>query len=276
MRLAAAPLMLLGAAALPAAGSGIAEVQDVVPRALSAREIVERSREHWNRYDTSVRMKIQVVGRTGRWFERRLEAARVRVEGASRVLIRMLDPPDLRNTRLLVIEKPDGADERFIYLPSSRRVRRIAAAQAGDRFLGSDFSYEDIGLPDLDRRVYERHRDEDWNGVPCYVIESRANDHTARVEGHRSWISREAFVLLRVDYERRGTVTRRLTVAPSELEEFAPGSFLPRRLVMRNLRRGSRTEIWIEEIRLAEDLPREMFSLSRLERLRAELLPGKP
>ena len=124
MRLAAAPLMLLGAAALPAAGSGIAEVQDVVPRALSAREIVERSREHWNRYDTSVRMKIQVVGRTGRWFERRLEAARVRVEGASRVLIRMLDPPDLRNTRLRVIA--EGVNRG----PSAARNAGARAARA--------------------------------------------------------------------------------------------------------------------------------------------------
>lgn len=276
MRLAAVPLVLLGAGSLPVAGSGIAEVEDVVPRAPSAREIIERSRKHWNRYDISVRMRIQVFGRTGRSFEQSLETARVRFDSVSRVLIRMTEPPDLRDTRLLVIERPNAPDERFIYLPSSRRVRRIAAVQAGDRFLGTDFSYEDIGSVDLDRWVYERLPDEDWNGVSCYVVESRVKDRTSRVEGRRTWISRAAFVVLRVDYTRRGRITRRLTVAPTELEEFAPGAFLPRRLVMRSLGRGTRTEISLEEIARAEGLPREMFTLGRLQRLNERLLLQAP
>ena len=39
---------------------------------------------------------------------------------------------------------PGNADERWIFLPASRKVRRIPASQRGKGFLGTDFSYEDM------------------------------------------------------------------------------------------------------------------------------------
>ncbi|MDP5054408.1 MAG: outer membrane lipoprotein-sorting protein, partial [Congregibacter sp.] len=38
----------------------------------------------------------------------------------------------------------DEGDERWLYLPATRKVRRIPASDRGDYFLGTDFSYEDI------------------------------------------------------------------------------------------------------------------------------------
>ena len=37
-----------------------------------------------------------------------------------------------------------NADERWMFLPASRKVRRIPASQRGKGFLGTDFSYEDM------------------------------------------------------------------------------------------------------------------------------------
>jgi predicted RND superfamily exporter protein len=39
---------------------------------------------------------------------------------------------------------PGNADERWMFLPASRKVRRIPASQRGKGFLGTDFSYEDM------------------------------------------------------------------------------------------------------------------------------------
>jgi hypothetical protein len=35
-------------------------------------------------------------------------------------------------------------DDRWLYLPATRKVRRIPASDRGDYFLGTDFTYEDI------------------------------------------------------------------------------------------------------------------------------------
>lgn len=41
---------------------------------------------------------------------------------------------------------PERGDDRWLYLPATRKVRRIPASDRGDYFLGTDFTYEDIQL----------------------------------------------------------------------------------------------------------------------------------
>ena len=67
-----------------------------------------------------------------------------------RLLIRFTYPNDIRGTGFLVWEHPNSDDERFLYLPSLGRVRRIAGTEAQESFVGSDFTYEDIGGREFD------------------------------------------------------------------------------------------------------------------------------
>jgi hypothetical protein len=39
---------------------------------------------------------------------------------------------------------PTQSDDRWLFLPATRKVRRIPASDRGDYFLGTDFTYEDI------------------------------------------------------------------------------------------------------------------------------------
>ena len=71
-----------------------------------------------------------------------------------RLLVRFTHPNDIRGTGFLVWEHPSSEDERFLYLPSLGRVRRIAGAETQESFVGSDFTYEDIGGRELDEYTY--------------------------------------------------------------------------------------------------------------------------
>ena len=71
-----------------------------------------------------------------------------------RLLIRFTYPNDIRGTSFLVWEHPDSDDERFLYLPSLGRVRRIAGTETQESFVGSDFTYEDIGGREFDDYTY--------------------------------------------------------------------------------------------------------------------------
>ncbi len=60
--------------------------------------------------------------------------------------ITYLEPKALRNTTFLshdsqTAERPD---ERWLFIPAVRKVRRIPASDRGDYFLGTDFTYEDM------------------------------------------------------------------------------------------------------------------------------------
>jgi hypothetical protein len=213
----------------------------------TARQILERAQENWTRTDTAARIRLRVVSRSGRAIEHRIESTRRSRDGDIRTLIRLTHPPDLRDTTLLILGNQRRADDLFLYLPARRRVLRIPAPRRGDRFLGTDLTFE-------------------------WVVHAEPKVGPGDVRRYR--IARRTFVVLGVDYERHGRLIQRLDVEPESVRRIASDTWLPTRLVMRNLVTGSRTELELESLDVDPDLPAEFFSVSRLERLARKGLLG--
>ncbi|RTL48027.1 MAG: DUF1329 domain-containing protein [Rhodocyclaceae bacterium] len=62
------------------------------------------------------------------------------------IYLKVLNPPDLKNTQLLIQRYDDDTkvDDSYLYLGFQRRVRRLATGQTTDSFLGSDIMIEDF------------------------------------------------------------------------------------------------------------------------------------
>lgn len=58
--------------------------------------------------------------------------------------ITFLEPRAIRNTSFLSHDRGENSESRWLYLPATKRIRRIPSSDRGDHFLGTDFSYEDI------------------------------------------------------------------------------------------------------------------------------------
>ncbi len=58
--------------------------------------------------------------------------------------ITFLEPRAIRNTSFLSHDRGGQSESRWLYLPATKRIRRIPSSDRGDHFLGTDFSYEDI------------------------------------------------------------------------------------------------------------------------------------
>jgi outer membrane lipoprotein-sorting protein len=56
-------------------------------------------------------------------------------------VLKFISPADVKDVGFLVL----SADSMYIYLPEFHRTRRIASSNKKDPFMGSDFSYEDMG-----------------------------------------------------------------------------------------------------------------------------------
>src|SRR5688572_27407778 len=104
--------------------------------------------------DSRAELRMKLFDRRGRARDRALTLLTLRRAEGDRSLIRFTYPNDIRGTGFLVWEHPKGDDERFLYLPSLGRVRRIAGSEAQESFVGSDFSYKDIGGREFDDYTY--------------------------------------------------------------------------------------------------------------------------
>jgi hypothetical protein len=138
--------------------------QPAQPSRLTADAVAHRIQDRDTGRDSRFTMRMKLADRHGRIRERVLDVATLRgreAPGAApgapdgdRRLIRFNYPNDIRGTSFLVWEHPSAEDERFLFLPSLGRVRRIAGSETQDSFVGSDFTYEDIGGRELDEYTY--------------------------------------------------------------------------------------------------------------------------
>ncbi len=65
-------------------------------------------------------------------------------KGGNKALVRYMSPANVRGVAALTHEHHAATDDSWLYLPSSRRVRRISGANRTSSFQGTEFTYEDI------------------------------------------------------------------------------------------------------------------------------------
>jgi predicted RND superfamily exporter protein len=82
----------------------------------------------------------------GRTQERTALVLKQNGEDARLTRISYLEPKGVRNVSFLShdFQSAEATDDRWLYLPAARKVRRVPASARGDYFLGTDFTYEDI------------------------------------------------------------------------------------------------------------------------------------
>ncbi len=193
-----------------------------------------------------------------------------RFEGdKSRVLIRFSAPPDLRKAAVLMLDRKPGQRDMFLYLPALDRVKRITSRMMSGSMFGTDFTYEEFErFQDYAPTARAtRLPDADHDGGPVYVIESRpTEDEVSSYTRIVEYVDPETCVRLKSELFERGDRLRK--VATSVRADLARAGDLDyaRRMVMRDLRDETQTELVIEEVEVGVDIPRKAFSQAQLAR----------
>ena len=243
-----------------------------------ARQIQDR---HTGR-DSRSSMRMRLYDRHGRVRERALSIVSLRGKDApgaatgapdgDRLLIRFTYPNDIRGTGFLVWEHPNADDERFLYLPSLGRVRRIAGTETQESFVGSDFTYEDIGGRELEDYTYAfADGAASWTpagGGPAreaWRLESRRKDSSAEFPRVVSIVLKDSYVVVGADvYNRRNEKQKVYTVRRLDQIE---GIWTVMDSEMVNSLEKTRTELAVESMDYDVGLKDADFSRRELERV---------
>ncbi len=104
-------------------------------------------------------------------------ASRDNDEDETDLIMRMEEPADMRGNGFLIRGRK-GDDDRYIYVPALGRSNRIVGSGRGGSFMSSEFSYEDIGMPDIEEWVWTLAGETEVDGHLCAVIEAKPRDKT--------------------------------------------------------------------------------------------------
>lgn len=239
-----------------------------------ARQIDNRDTGRDSR--TNVRMRL--VDRQGRVRERAMtilvmRGGQGRPTPGDRTLVRFTSPADINGTGLLVWEQPAADDERFLYLPSLGRVRRIAGAEAQESFAGSDFTYEDIGGRELERYSYALlDPNATWKAVDgtihsVYRLQSTRKDAGARWPRVVSLVRKDNFIVVQAEvFNRRDEAQKHFEVKQVERVD---GYWTVLQMHMADQAQRTRTELVVDKAEYDTDLTADNFSRRELERVSA-------
>jgi len=248
---------------------------------LTADAIARRVQDRDTGRDSRSAMRMKLFDRHGRARERALSMLSMRGRGTpgagpsapdgDRLLMRFTYPNDIRGTGFLVWEHPEGEDERFLYLPSLGRVRRIAGAETQESFVGSDFTYEDIGGREFDQYTYSLvDENASWTppsggpARPAWRLESKRKDASAQFPRVVSLILKDSFIVVQADiFNRRNEKQKVYTVRRLEQIE---GIWTAMDAEMSNSIEKSRTELLIEKLDYNVGVREADFTRRELER----------
>lgn len=175
-------------------------------------------------------------------------------------------PRDIAGTALLSYAKILEPDDQWLLLPEVGRVKRISGSNRAGPFMGSEYAYEDLSAPELDKYDYKYLRVEPCGELQCFVIERTPRYRDSGYKRQEVWLDTTEYRPWRVDfYDRRDRLLKRLTYA--DYRRYGK-HWRSHDMLMTNLRTHKTTRLAVHSYQLGVGLSESEFTQSSLQRAR--------
>ncbi|MGQ9801413.1 MAG: outer membrane lipoprotein-sorting protein [Candidatus Saccharicenans sp.] len=172
-------------------------------------------------------------------------------------LMKFLAPADIKDLGFLVL----ADDQMYLYMPEFQRVRRIASHNKKESFVGSDFSYDDLGTAGFSAFFTPKFKEENEK---AWILELE------RKPGAKKQYLK---IILTVDkatelpiraelYDDGGQLFKVETQENSRVGKY----WVPTKFVMENIRAGTSTVLELKNVRVDQNLAAEIFTERNLKR----------
>ena len=230
----------------------------------------ELDRRHNSGYvDFDVQVSMHLVRKPGlKPVVRDLRIRQLEHGGGDLTLVVFDAPAAIRGTALLTHAHMDGEDEQWLYLPAFKRVKKITTHNRSGAFVQSEFSYEDLSAPTLDKYAYHLQGETPCGEQMCYVVERTAVELNSGYAKELYWIDQDAFVTHRITYfDERDEPLKVLQLG--QYKAYSDQLWKPHHMRMENLRTKRVTELVWNDYQFGLGLdPQRDFSVAALRRSR--------
>ncbi|MFA7123616.1 MAG: outer membrane lipoprotein-sorting protein [Candidatus Delongbacteria bacterium] len=170
-----------------------------------------------------------------------------------------LSPADVRETSFMNWSYTDGRDDdQWIYLPALKRVKRISSDSKGDYFMGSDFTYDDLGDRHPDDDEHKLLRTEKIGDYECFVVESVPKDEDYMYSKTITWVMKENYLgLKREFYDDRDRLLKVLNI--KKFEKIS-GFWTILETEMHNVQKDHRTQMVFDEVKINTGVSESKFT----------------
>ncbi len=254
--------MLLGALGAPAQS----QAAGAADKGRAIMQEADRRDQGWTDSTAEVTMRLRT--RSGRESLRRLRMRTLEVTGeGDRSLVIFDNPRDIKGTALLTFAHKVEPDDQWLYLPALKRVKRIASRNKSGPFVGSEFAYEDMNTPEVEKYTYKYLRDGELDGMDVFVVERYPVDRSSGYTRQIVWLDKAEYRILKVEFhDRRDSLLKTLTL--TKYKKYLGKYWRPDNSYMLNRQTGKSTLLTYRNFRFRTGLDSRDFNANRLKNVR--------
>lgn len=200
-----------------------------------------------------------------------------KINGLTNVVFDFTQPASVRNTRVLQSEKNARDDDRWIYMPQLKQVRRIPMAERYKNFVGCEFTYNDMAIRKVDEDTHEMISENETvtnagKTYKCWKIKSTPVKKSEVEYSYKiNYIDKETYLPAKMEYFDKKDPTKLLKTYTTEdwIYFTAPKSgktyALRLKARMTNNVTGRQTFIFIEKPKFDEGISPNYFTQQFLQ-----------
>ncbi len=169
---------------------------------LSGREIIENVYNRPEGDDMTSNLTMTLINKSGKERIRKIKQFTKDMGEMEKSIMFFQSPADVKNTSFMSwsYDGDNKNDDQWIYLPTLKKTKRISSDSKSDYFMGSDFTYDDLGDRKLDDDTHQLLREEAIDGVDYYVVESISKDEDYMYSKTITWIRKDNFIGLKKEF----------------------------------------------------------------------------
>jgi outer membrane lipoprotein-sorting protein len=226
---------------------------------LTGTQIIDKTYNRATGEDQTSTLKMTLTNKQGKQRVRVIKQFSKDFGDVEKSIMFFQSPADVKNTSFMNWSyDSDKSDDQWIYLPALKRVKRISSDSKSDYFMGSDFTYDDLGDRKLNADNHKLLREEKVNGKACYVVESISKDEEYMYSKTVTWIDKSSFVGVKKEfYDEDEELLKILTI--KNVEKIS-GVYVITNSEMKNVQKNHKTTMTLSGVKINTGISASKFS----------------
>jgi len=230
-----------------------------IAQEMTAREIIEKVYNRAEGDDQTSNLTMTLINKSGKERIRKIQQFTKDMGDMEKSIMFFQSPADIKNTSFMNWSYDDDkSDDQWIYLPALKKTKRISSDSKSDYFMGSDFTYDDLGDRKPDDDTHKLLREETIDGVAYYVVVSIPKDEDYMYSETTTWIRKDNFIGLKKEfYDEDEDLLKILHII--KFEEIS-GLLIITNSEMHNVQNDHKTKMVVSDIQINTGISDSKFT----------------
>lgn len=227
--------------------------------AMDGQTVAQMVFDRYNGEDSSSKVQMLLIDKRNKKRAMSLSVYSKDYGDLTKSITIFIAPASINGTAFLTWENKNRDDDQFLYLPALRRVRRIASKQKKNRFVNSDYFYEDLERRSVDKDTHIILKSEKYYNYNCWILESKPKDRSSTQYGKRlSWVIKDIYLVIKQEYYGKKGKLKKIFYA-KKIKKIQ-GIWTVIESEMRDLKKKHRTLMRYSKLQYNKNIPDKIFT----------------